>query len=210
VTLELELAPFFAALLLGRPLSLDDMPALDQQLHRSLCCVKRYAGDVQELGLEFEAECDDGAGGILRAELPGGGGPVTNANRLAYVAAVAEWRLAGSLADSVTEFRAGLTVLMQPRWLSLFSPVELGSLLSGGAADWRAADLRAHCELAGFWPASRTLAHLWAVLDGFTPAQRSRFLCFVTACARLPHGGFAHMHPRIWCVRSYVCPLTTS
>ena len=206
VTLPLELSPPFASLLLRRPLSLDDVEALDVELYRSLMTVKRFKGDVAELGLSFEASCNDGAGGVLCAELPGGGGEVTEENRLAYVAAVADWRLSGSLAAGADAFRNGLCALIHPGWLALFSPAELGPLLSGGAEDWRAADLRPHVELCGYGPASRTLRHFWGAVDEMTQAQRAMLLAFVTGCARLPHGGFRHLQPR-FCIVKVAVPL---
>lgn len=198
VLLELELAPFFVAALLGRPLSLDDLPALDGDLHRSLLSVAHFRGDVADLCLDFTAAADDGAGGVTTAELVRGGAGVgvTNANKLAYCAAVAHFRLERHGALSSAAFRAGLAQLVPPARLALFTPAELNALLSGGDADFDVADLEAHAAFSGgFSRSSRAVRLLFAVLRGFTPRQRSTFLRFVTACSRPPLGGFRHLHP---------------
>ena len=198
VLLELALAPFFVAQLLRRPLSLDDLPALDPELHRSLLAVARHPGDASELCLDFTAAADDGAGGVTEVELvPGGGNvAVTDANKLAYVAAVADFRLSRQGAAGAAAFRAGLAELVPPARLALFTPRELNALLSGGDADFDVADLQAHAVLSGGYSASsRAVRLLFDVLRGFTPAQRSSFLRFVTACSRPPLGGFRHLHP---------------
>ena len=85
------LAPFFAAALLGAPLTLDDLPALDAELHRSLLQLKRMPpGDVEALCLDFSVGVDTLGRVEARELLPGGADvAVTAENRLAYVAAVA-------------------------------------------------------------------------------------------------------------------------
>ena len=197
ILLDVSLAPFFVAGLLRRPLTLDDLPSLDPALHRSLLAVKRYQGDVSQLCLDFTASTDDGSGGTLSAELMPRGAEVavSNDNRLGYVAAVAEWRLAGLAAQGVGAFRAGLACCVAPHWLALFSPSELNSLLSGGAADFDVRDLRAHCVLQGYGPGSRTVALFFEVLAAFSPAQRAALLKFTTSVSRPPFGGFKHLQP---------------
>ena len=201
---QLPLAPFFVeALLKRRPMGLDDLAGLDAQLHSSLLQVKRYTGDVSDLGLFFEASCDDGSGGRLEAELVEGGGDVavTGDNRLAYVAATAHWRLTTSLSGGNAAFAAGLGCLVPLPWLRIFSPGELNEVLcgAGGAeGDWTAAQLRAHCQLAegGYVSVeSRTLRLFWRVVDEMSASERSRLLKFVTSLPRLPLGGFEALNP---------------
>jgi len=198
VLLDVALAPFLVAQLLRQPLSLDDLPALDRELHRSLIAVKSYAGDVADLCLDFTASTDDGAGGTLTTDLiPGGADvPVTNDNRLAYVAAVADWRLRGAVEPGVAALRASLAALVPPQWLALFLPAEVNTLLSGGAADYDVADLAAHCQYAnGYGPSSRTVLMFFDVLKGFTAQQRALVLKFTTSCSKPPYGGFKHLQP---------------
>jgi hypothetical protein len=198
VLLDVAFAPFLVAALLRRPLSMDDLPALDPALHRSLLALKSYDGDVSDLCLDFTASTDDGAGGALTTELLPNGSqvPVTNDNRLAYVAAVADWRLRGVVEPGVAAFRSGLATLIPVPWLSLFLPSELNTLISGGAVDFDVDDLARHCQYAnGYSSSSSCVKMFFDVLKGFTPQQRAQLLKFTTSCSKPPYGGFKHLHP---------------
>ena len=198
VLLDVAFAPFLVAALLRRPLSLDDLPALDPGLHRSLLAVKAYDGDVSDMCLDFTASTDDGAGGALTTELLPNGAqvPVTNDNRLSYVAAVADWRLRGVVEPGVSAFRSGLATLIPLHWLSLFLPSELNTLISGGSTDFDVDDLAKYCAYAnGYGPTSRPVTMFFDVLRSFTPQQRAQLLKFTTSCSKPPYGGFKHLHP---------------
>lgn len=47
----------------------------------------------------------------------------------------------------------------------------------------------------GYTESSRAVRLFWEVVEGFTPAQRSQLLRFVTSCSRAPLGGFQHLNP---------------
>ena len=84
IVLDAALADFFAAKLLGKPNSIDELPSLDPELHASLQVVKTYEGDVEnDLCLSFVLE-DDVFGVRTDVELRDGGAavPVTAANRI--------------------------------------------------------------------------------------------------------------------------------
>jgi hypothetical protein len=60
---EVQLAPFFSAALLGVPRTLDDLPSLDPELHRSLLQVARYNGrglHSSTFRLNLSASCGTG------------------------------------------------------------------------------------------------------------------------------------------------------
>ena len=60
---EVRLAPFFAKAVLGIERTLDDLPGLDPELHRSLTQVLRYDGDVSVSSFYFRTgvyNCIDG------------------------------------------------------------------------------------------------------------------------------------------------------
>ena len=44
---------FFLSRLLGRYASVNELPFLDEELHRSLMFLKTYEGDVEDLGAAF-------------------------------------------------------------------------------------------------------------------------------------------------------------
>lgn len=58
ILLEANFASFFAAALLRHPVTLDDLPSLDAELHRSLLQIKRYDGDVEMLCLFFSVSVE--------------------------------------------------------------------------------------------------------------------------------------------------------
>jgi ubiquitin-protein ligase E3 C len=93
----------------GRRPLLDDLAALDPQLHRSLGALKRYAGDAADLGLDFTVEVEAlGARSVHELRPRGADVPVTDANKLLYVHLVADWHLNGRLAAASAAFAAGL------------------------------------------------------------------------------------------------------
>lgn len=51
ILLDVPLAPFFLAKVLGTTNTVNDLPALDPQLHRNLLFLKSYAGPVEDLAL---------------------------------------------------------------------------------------------------------------------------------------------------------------
>mmetsp|Transcript_25955 Transcript_25955/g.82236 ORF Transcript_25955/g.82236 Transcript_25955/m.82236 type:complete len:445 (-) Transcript_25955:42-1376(-) len=84
IVLDVALADFFAAKLLGKHASIDELPSLDPELHASLQVVKAYPGDVEnDLCLTFVME-EDSFGARTNVELRDGGGaiPVTADNRI--------------------------------------------------------------------------------------------------------------------------------
>ena len=87
IVIELPLADFFVAKLLGRYPGFDLLPSLDAQLHASLEQVKVYDGDVEnDLCLSFSVE-EEQFGARSTVELRDGGAaiPVTADNRIEYV-----------------------------------------------------------------------------------------------------------------------------
>ncbi|EFJ40292.1 hypothetical protein VOLCADRAFT_99935 [Volvox carteri f. nagariensis] len=141
----------------GRQPLFDDLASLDPELHKNLLMVKRYEGDVADLGLTFSADTDY-LGCPAHHELLTGRGdmPVTNESRLLYCHLLADWHLNGKLGAPTAAFTRGLLSLIpqgctaqytaavsQRRSqlgypsasLRLFNPREFNQLLSGAAAD---------------------------------------------------------------------------
>jgi hypothetical protein len=199
VLLAAPLAPFFVGRLQGRLPTLDDLAALDPEVHRSLVALKRLPpADVADLGLDFTAESDEF--GARRSEelIPSGASvAVTAANRPLFVVLVADWHLRRRLGPAAAAFRRGLAAVLPPAWLRLFSPGEVNQLLGGGeGAGVDVADMRRHAHYGGgYSPASRTVKLFWREVERLHPADRAALLRFATACGRPPLGGFAHLKP---------------
>ena len=84
---EVRLAPFFAKAVLGIPRTLDDLPGLDPELHRSLIQVLRYDGDVADLCLDWTVS-EEHLGAVITHELrPDGASKTGNERVQAHVRA---------------------------------------------------------------------------------------------------------------------------
>ncbi|XP_047530174.1 apoptosis-resistant E3 ubiquitin protein ligase 1 isoform X1 [Vanessa atalanta] len=121
---------------------------------------------------------------------------VRNDNKLQYLDALAQWRLAARWRPETDAFLRGLTLLVPDNLLAIFDENEL-ELLACGTDEVCVSDWRAHALLAGAgrdW--QRRLAWLWAAVGSFSAEERARLLQFTTGCAQLPPGGFQELNPR--------------
>ncbi|XP_059055440.1 apoptosis-resistant E3 ubiquitin protein ligase 1 [Achroia grisella] len=157
--------------------------------------------DAADAGAELyfaEEEYDD-AGRLVATHhlVPDGASiRVSNATKLSYLDALAQWRLAARVRAETAAFARGLAALVPPRLLAAFSETEL-ELLACGSGELGVADWRRHALVAGGgrgW--ARLLAWFWAALAAFTPPERARLLQFTTGCSQLPPGGFQELNPR--------------
>ncbi|CAI7790013.1 unnamed protein product, partial [Closterium sp. NIES-53] len=144
ILLEYSFAPLFVSKLVGRYAFLDELSSLDVELYRNLMYLKHYEGDASELALDFTVT-EEVLGEHSIVELRPGGShiAVTNENKLQYIHAVADYKLNRQMAAVVAAFLRGLSDLIQPEWLRLFSPKEFNQLLSGGEQDVDVEDLKA-------------------------------------------------------------------
>ena len=91
---NINMAPFFAATILGSPRTIDDIPSLDEELARSIVQILEYDGDVSDLCLDFTCT-EEVYGKILTKELVPGGSDVevNDSNKLLYVHLLADCHL---------------------------------------------------------------------------------------------------------------------
>lgn len=118
------------------------------------------------------------------------GGQVRNSNKISYLDALAQWRLAARVRPETEAFLRGLAVLVPDNLLAIFDENELELLLCG-TGELSVHDWRTHALVAGSgrdW--ERVLAWFWAALSSFTTEERARLLQFTTGCSQLPPGGF--------------------
>ncbi|CAI5530459.1 unnamed protein product [Closterium sp. Naga37s-1] len=156
-----------------------------------------YEGDASELALDFTVT-EEVLGEHSIVELRPGGShiAVTNENKLQYIHAVADYKLNRQMAAVVAAFLRGLSDLIQPEWLRLFSPKEFNQLLSGGEQDVDVEDLKAHTRYSGGYTESdRTIRMFWEVVKELSREEKSQLLKFVTSCSRPPLLGFKHLNP---------------
>ncbi|KAL4436604.1 hypothetical protein ABPG75_003743 [Micractinium tetrahymenae] len=197
ILVELPLAPFFLKKFRGAYCDINDLPTLDPELYRNLVFLKRYEGDVADLGLTFTIT-DNVLGRAQEVELAPGGQdtPVIADNRLAYIHRVADHRLNQQIREPAAAFLRGLHQLIKPEWVRMFNEEELQMLISGGQQGLDIADMRAHCQYSGGYHEEHPVVQaFWAALATFTPAEQAAFLRFVTSCPRPPLLGFKYLEP---------------
>ncbi|KAI9172891.1 ubiquitin-protein ligase (E3) [Blastocladiella emersonii ATCC 22665] len=200
---DVAFAPFFLNHWLQRRNLFDDLPSLDPQLYSSLVFLKTYTGNVEEdLALNFTATVDDG-GRSRTIELIRGGAqvPVTAANRIKYVYQVANFKLNTSIHRQCAAFLHGLSELVRPEWLRLFSQVELGNLMSGAAVAIDLDDMYEHTVYGGEYSRQHPVIRVfWEVVRGFEEEDRRHLVRFITSCNRAPLLGFKELVPKL-CIR---------
>lgn len=80
--------------------------------------VKRFSGDVSDLGLDFTVEADL-LGKLVVEELVAGGSEqlVTDDNKLQYVHLMADWHVNVKVGRSAQTFAVGLAEVLPLPWL---------------------------------------------------------------------------------------------
>lgn len=128
--------------------------------------------------------------------------PVTNANRLIYIASVARHRLKDQPQLQTNAFLRGLSSMIQPSWLSMFNQSELQTLIGGASSEIDVDDLRANTVYGGVYVIGDdglehpTVAAFWAVLQEMGDADRRKVLKYVTSTPRAPLLGFGILNPK--------------
>lgn len=204
ITIGPQFARFFLHKLLGRPVHVHHLPSLDPELYKSLMFIKTYDGNVEEDLTMFFTTSSDLSASTQETELvPGGASiPVTNANRMQYIYAVADWRLNKSIDRQCAAFLRGLRDVIPMHWLSPFSAPELQALISGSPEGIDVDDLRRYTDYAGGYHAvAGTVNRFWKVLAEMDSKDKAAVLRFVTSCSRPPPSGFRQLHPRFTIVK---------
>ncbi|XP_017122244.1 ubiquitin-protein ligase E3B isoform X1 [Drosophila elegans] len=203
IVVDVPFASFFLSQLLGQTQQalyscMDELPSLDNELYRSLTFIKHYKQDVADLNLTFSVD-QDVMGKIVTHELhPGGKARVVNDhNKLVYIHYMAFFHMNTQIREQTIAFNRGFRSIVNPEWLSLFSPPELQRLISGDTVPLDLKDLRKHTQYyGGFHDSHRVVGWLWDILaKDFTEEERKLFLKFVTSCSKPPLLGFAHLEP---------------
>ncbi|KAF9939816.1 hypothetical protein BGZ67_008924 [Mortierella alpina] len=207
---ELKFANFFLCKILGRTVFLDEMRSFDEQVFKNLMFLKKYEGDVEDLGLTFSLD-EEVFGTHRTVELLRGGKDieVTKDNRINYIFQVSDYKLNKQIQDQSRAFIEGFRSIIPQPWISIFSPQELHRVMAGEDVDFDVQDLRAHTDYQnGYFDQHPVIRNLWSVLDDFSSEEKRAFLKFVTSCSKPPLGGFKHLHPP-FSIRLVMNPTTT-
>lgn len=122
--------------------------------------------------------------------------PVTQANKTRYLHLVAHYYLNTQIQQQSAAFRAGISDLIDLRWLQLFNEPELQVLFSGKCGTIDIKDLKAHTTyVGGYHPLDKRIQWFWRAMESFSPSERASFLRFTTSCQRAPSLGFATLTP---------------
>uniref|UniRef100_A0A8D3BVP9 HECT-type E3 ubiquitin transferase n=1 Tax=Scophthalmus maximus TaxID=52904 RepID=A0A8D3BVP9_SCOMX len=99
IVVDVPFASFFLSQVLGHHhstfySSIDELPSLDSEFYKNLTSIKRYDGDVGDLGLSLSYD-EDVMGQLVCHELIPGGKtmPVTNENKISYIHLMAHFRM---------------------------------------------------------------------------------------------------------------------
>ncbi|XP_055017331.1 ubiquitin-protein ligase E3B [Boleophthalmus pectinirostris] len=203
IVVDVPFASFFLSQVLGHHhssfySSIDELPSLDSEFYKNLTSIKRYDGDVGDLGLTLSYD-EDVMGQLVCHELIPGGKtmPVTNENKISYIHLMAHFRMHTQIKHQTIAFIRGFRSIINPEWLHMFSTPEVQRLISGDNAEIDLDDLKKHTVYyGGFHSSHRVIIWLWDILSSdFSAEERAMFLKFVTSCSRPPLLGFAYLKP---------------
>mmetsp|Transcript_26565 Transcript_26565/g.61840 ORF Transcript_26565/g.61840 Transcript_26565/m.61840 type:complete len:1033 (-) Transcript_26565:158-3256(-) len=199
--LEPQFSRVFLNRLLGRVNEVDDVSALDKELHKNMLQIKECA-DVEALGITFSISVAEKGVHKDIDLIPGGSDTaVTRENLTRYLHLMANYRTNIQFQRHTAAFLSGLQKVIPVAWLKMFDPYELNHLISGSTAGFDVADLRENTVLSGgYQDDSPCIRWLWRLLqEDLEPEDMGRFLMFCTSCSRAPLLGFKNLNPK-FCV----------
>ncbi|XP_075067027.1 LOW QUALITY PROTEIN: ubiquitin-protein ligase E3B [Mixophyes fleayi] len=203
IVVDVPFASFFLSQLLGHHHSIfyssvDELPSLDSEFYKNLTSIKRYDGDIGDLGLTLSYD-EDVMGQLVCHELVPGGKSitVTNENKISYIHLMAHFRMHTQIKNQTAALISGFRSIIRPEWIRMFSAPELQRLISGDNAEIDLDDLKKHTVYyGGFHGSHRVIIWLWDIMaNDFTSDEKAMFLKFVTSCSRPPLLGFAYLKP---------------
>ncbi|KAM7192492.1 hypothetical protein V8F20_008828 [Naviculisporaceae sp. PSN 640] len=187
--------------------NINDLHELDEELYQGMLRLKNYTGDIADLALDFTITDQVSLPGepirtISRNLIPNGEDiPVTNENRPLYISYVARHRLAVQPHAQTRAFLRGLSMIIDPTWLSMFNQNELQRLVGGDSSSIDVEDLRRHTIYSGVYEIGDdgqehpTVKLFWEVMHGLTDAEKRDVLKYVTSTPRAPLLGFSQLKP---------------
>ena len=192
----------------GYRANINDLRDLDEGLYQGLLQLKNYPGNVEDLSLTFSVDhvlrLSPTETKTVHHELQPGGEqiPVTNSNRLLYIARMAQYRLQIQSRLETNAFLRGLGTIIAPSWLSMFNQSELQTLVSGTSTEVNIPDLRANTQYGGIYAIGDdgiehpSIQLFWKVMQELDDSEKKKVLKFVTSTPRAPLLGFGNLNPR--------------
>lgn len=189
-------------IIIGHPLTLNDLGFLDPVLHKNLRWMLLNSG-AESLGLDFTA-VEPSLGARTVELIPGGASiAVTDANKKQYAQRLAQYLLVERISTPLCAFLQGLYQVIPRQALMLFDAHEFDYVLCGSDTidieDWER-----HTKSSKNLRKSRVLRWFWQIVRDMPHEYRRRLLQFATGCSRVPLVGFRGL-------TSYdgrICPFT--
>uniref|UniRef100_A0A915Q3I1 E3 ubiquitin-protein ligase n=1 Tax=Setaria digitata TaxID=48799 RepID=A0A915Q3I1_9BILA len=184
--------PFYK-MMLGKPITLNDMESVDNEYFNSLIYIKD--NNPEDLDLHFAVD-EDVFGQMNSVELRDGGAEekVTDANKDEYIDLIIKWRFVSRVEEQMKALMKGVHELIPPNLLSIFDPNELELLVCGlqkiDVKDWKDNTL----YKGGYTPSHPVIQNFWKCLLAFDNEMRARLLQFVTGTSRVPMNGFRELY----------------
>jgi len=195
--LEPQFSRVFLNRLLGRTNEVDDVAALDEELHRNMLRIKE-ADNVDQLDLTFSVSVSEKGYHEEIDLIPNGRNvPVTKDNLTRYFHLLANYKTNVQFKSQTAAFLRGVQCVVPLAWLKMFDPYELNTLISGSNAGFDVSDLRRNTNFSGgYQDDSPVIQWLWDLLENhFDAEDMGRFLMFATSCSRPPLLGFKVLYP---------------
>ncbi|XP_031328083.1 E3 ubiquitin-protein ligase Nedd-4 isoform X1 [Photinus pyralis] len=200
--------PFYK-MMLGKPIDLKDMEAVDSEYYKSLLWIKE--NDPQGLDLTFAVD-EDSFGHTMQYELKPDGVniPVDNHNKDEYINCVIKWRFVERVQDQMNGFLEGFSDLVPLNVIKIFDENELELLMCGiqnvDVKDWKQNTL-----YKGDYHGNHIVIQwFWRVVLSFSNEMRSRLLQFVTGTSRVPMNGFKELYgsngPQLFTIEKWGSP----
>lgn len=199
ILVDVEFADFFLKKILNvennMNVPFNDLYSLDPEYYKNLMKLLEMSEDeLNYMDLYFEVP-DMPNGRRIPLIKDGLSVKVTQKNVFEYITRISHYKLNLQLYTVTSRFISGLSYMIPPHWLRMFTSYELKTLISGSEKDFDLEDLRKNTEYGGFTDDSITIQHFWMALSSFTPEERRKFLKFVFSVPTAPLKGFHSLNP---------------
>ncbi|XP_060747722.1 E3 ubiquitin-protein ligase NEDD4-like isoform X2 [Tachysurus vachellii] len=200
--------PFYK-MMLGKPITLNDMESVDSEYYNSLKWI--LENDPTELDLRFCID-EDNFGQTYQVDLKPNGSDlvVTNDNKKEYIDLVIQWRFVNRVQKQMNAFMEGFTELILIDLIKIFDENEL-ELLMCGLGDVDVNDWRQHSVYKNsYCPNHPVIQWFWKAVLLMDAEKRIRLLQFVTGTSRVPMNGFAELYgsngPQLFTIEQWGTP----
>lgn len=198
ILVDVDLADFFLKKILNvennMNVPFNDLYSLDPEYYKNLMkLLEMSKEELQSMDLFFEI--DSTAGHRVPLINDGFSIKVNRDNVFEYITRVAHYKLNLQLYSVTSRFVSGLSFIIPPHWLRMFTSYELKTLISGSERELDVDDLKANTEYGGYTETNLTIKYFWQVLESFDAEEKRKFLKFVFSVPTAPLQGFHSLNP---------------